>query len=404
MKYKIFSLFLMFIRLTVVAENRENILVLNFAKVAATNVFVIHPDSGFILLKNNLFFIGLIIMLLLLASLVIVLNFWAKGRKKNLQKEKEFVAAIEEKTEYLGIALEKLEQANKLKNVFLSNISHEIRTPLNGILGFSYLLGNTDDKQTRVTYAETIRVCGTRLLNTVNDMLEISLIECRQVKVNKDVVPVKQLISSLVSAYNNACPKRIIFFIPRERPADIPPLITTDKGKVQRILTNLISNAIKFSENKPIEIGYNIKNDYLEFYVKDNGIGIDPQFHDLIFERFYQVDQSPSRIYNGAGLGLVIAKAYVELLGGKMWLESALEKGSTFYFSLPYNKYINAENLIHQKYAEIQSDKDHVLLDSEGLLFTDTYGTLNLDSIVGKKDGVFVWPDTFMSLDKIINN
>lgn len=287
-------------------------------------------------LKNKVFFSLLAVILVLLISLIIILIFINRKSKKNLKKEKELVSAVEKKSEDLKIALIKAEEANKLKNNFLSNISHEIRTPLNGILGFSELLSSTTDEPLRNEYAETINNCGNQLLNIIDDILEISLIESNQIKLHEEVVNINKTVEEVMDAFIKAPKENQIPIIITQHLQELSVYAFIDRVKLIQILSNLLSNAIKFSNNGLIEIAVQIQNNQLIFSVKDKGIGIDPKYHTLIFERFYQVEQPSAMVYGGNGLGLSICKAYVEFMGGLIWVESKLGVGSTFYFTLPY--------------------------------------------------------------------
>lgn len=287
-------------------------------------------------LKNKVFFGLLAVILVLLISLIIILILINRKSKKNLKKEKELVSAIEKKSEDLKIALIKAEEANKLKNNFLSNISHEIRTPLNGILGFSELLSSTTDEPLRNEYADTINKCGNQLLNIINDILEISLIESNQIKLHEEVVNINKTLEEVMDTFNKAPKDSTIPIIINQLLNNDCNYAFIDRIKLIQILSNLLSNAIKFSNKGQIEIAVQIQNNQLLFSLKDEGLGIDPKYHALIFERFYQVEQPESMVYSGNGLGLSICKAYVEFMGGKIWVESKLGMGSTFYFTLPY--------------------------------------------------------------------
>lgn len=235
-------------------------------------------------------------------------------------------------------AKEKAEESDRLKSIFLANISHEIRTPMNGILGFAELLKEPDlapDNQKE--YLEVIESSGLRMLNIINDLMDISKIEAgetilrfRKTNVNK-MIHELQLFFMLEGGRKNInidahCP------LPEDE-----CIIETDSTKLNQVLTNLIKNAVKFTERGAISFGYRLKDTKLEFYVSDTGPGIPPDQRELIFERFRQSTLNHlSRKYEGAGLGLAISKAYVGLLGGSIWIESELGKGSTFFFDLPY--------------------------------------------------------------------
>lgn len=235
-------------------------------------------------------------------------------------------------------AKEKAEESDKLKSAFLANMSHEIRTPMNGILGFAELLKTpnlTGDEQ--MEYIRIIKKSGDRMLNIINDIVDISKIEAGQVKVFVSETKINEQTEFLYSFFKLEVEKKGIQLILRNGLPTNESIIKTDKEKVYAILTNLIKNAIKFTLHGSIEIGYIKKGMYLEFYVKDTGFGIPSDRQHAIFDRFVQADIGDSRAYQGAGLGLSISKAYVEMLGGTMWVKSQEAQGSEFYFTIPYH-------------------------------------------------------------------
>jgi len=235
-------------------------------------------------------------------------------------------------------AKEKAEESDRLKTAFLANMNHEIRTPLNGILGFAEIL-----KQPNLTKEElnesisVIEKGGKRMLNIINDLIDISKIEAGLIEVKLSKSNVNEQIEYIYNSFKSeAEQKGIKIFLKNSLPTK-DATIKEDSEKVYAILTNLVKNAIKFTNKGYIEIGYEKKGKYLEFYVKDTGTGIRPEQKEFIFERFRQGSESITRNYEGAGLGLSISKAYVEMLGGKIWVESEEGKGSVFYFTIPYN-------------------------------------------------------------------
>lgn len=233
-------------------------------------------------------------------------------------------------------AKEQAEQSDRLKSAFLANMSHEIRTPMNGILGFAGLLKDpnlTGHKQQN--YIRIIEKSGIRMLNIINDIVSISRIESGLMEVNMSELNMNEQIEYIYTFFKPEIESKGIRFLLKNSLPLGNVIIKTDREKLFAILTNLVKNAIKYTEKGSIELGYNKKNEYLEFYVKDSGIGIDRDRQKAIFERFIQADVSDTYAYQGAGLGLSISKAYVEMLGGKLWVESKKGKGSTFYFTIP---------------------------------------------------------------------
>lgn len=257
-----------------------------------------------------------------------------------LQNEK-----ISQINEELKKAKEKAEKNDRLKSAFLANISHEIRTPMNGILGFAELLKKkelTGEQQNK--YINIIEKSGERMLNILNDLIEISKIESGHMGLSLSAENINEEIRFIHSFFMPEIVKKelqIIYDIPlNEKQA----IIITDHDKIHAILTNLVKNAIKFTPAGSITFGYFVEKDLLHFYVKDTGIGIAEGNLKEIFERFVQADETISRTFNGAGLGLAISKAFIELMGGRIWVESRLNKGSVFHFTIPYQPEVPRNN------------------------------------------------------------
>ncbi|MEI6378788.1 MAG: PAS domain S-box protein [Candidatus Falkowbacteria bacterium] len=237
-------------------------------------------------------------------------------------------------------AMNKAQESDRLKSAFLANISHEIRTPMNGILGFSNLLLDnitcTEDRE----YLNIIKNCGNHLLDIINDVVDLSKIEAGQMNVNQTVTSVNEQFGFVYDLLKLEAKEKNIGFIFKKPLADGDNLVITDKEKVRAILLNLIKNAIKNCDEGLIEFGCakkidaENKSEYLEFFIKDSGIGIPEDMITAIFDRFIQVDNS--RATQGTGLGLSICQAYVKMLGGEIWVESEIDKGSTFYFTIPF--------------------------------------------------------------------
>ncbi len=261
------------------------------------------------------------------------------GRKVLVSAIRDFSERIKFEKELIA-AKEKAEDSDRLKTAFLQNMSHEIRTPLNAICGFAGLLNESLPDDTLNSYIQIIQNSSNQLLSIVTDILTISSLETRQEKVNIHNSSVNLLITQLYSIFSQQATKQNISFSYHLSLPDEQSEIYTDSTKLTQVLTNLLSNALKFTHKGSIELGYELVPDekapVLLFFVKDSGIGIAKEFHDTIFERFRQADLTISQYYGGTGLGLAISKAFVELLGGKIWLDSEPGRGSTFYFSIPY--------------------------------------------------------------------
>ncbi len=252
----------------------------------------------------------------------------------------EYLTMNEELTsinEDLSLAIERAEESEKLKTAFLQNMSHEIRTPLNSVIGFSEMLGMDyiTDKD-RKEFTEIIVNSSRQLLELVNDILTISAIETRQDKINIAPVNLGDLITELYSLFRSkAKEKGILLKVNKEVP-DEKAVIMTDELKLRQVFINLIGNALKFTEEGFIEFGFEAREDaYYKFFVKDTGVGIAKPMLKKIFERFVQADNSVKSQYGGTGLGLAICKGHIEMMGGKIWLESTPGVGSAFYFTLP---------------------------------------------------------------------
>ncbi len=233
-------------------------------------------------------------------------------------------------------AKEKAEEHDRLKSAFLANISHEIRTPMNGILGFTELLKAPDLSISELSqYTDIIQHSGNRMLDTINDLIDISRIETGQLEVNPTDIDICELVNSHISFFKLQAKKKGLELNCSSLPDGPARILHTDPAKLNSILTNLLKNAIKFTDTGHIEISCEHNGDFIEIAVKDTGIGIPADLHDKVFERFIQSDNSLTKQYEGSGIGLSIVKAYVELLGGKLTLSSELDKGSVFSFTIP---------------------------------------------------------------------
>lgn len=273
--------------------------------------------------------------------------------EKNAEIKSQNESLIEINQE-LQLAIERAEKSDHLKSAFLANMSHEIRTPMNSILGFSDLLKEsklTSDKQHQ--YIAVIEQSGKRMLNIINDILIISKIESGTVDIHNAEFNINEQIESVYALFKDEIATKGVEFSYINSLPDSEAIIKSDGEKIYAVLLNLVKNAIKFTCKGAITVGYNLKKDTefteLEFFVKDTGEGVRNEQKDLIFERFRQGSESLTRNYEGAGLGLPISKAFVEMLGGKIWVESKTENlfpGSTanrqeitgittFYFTIP---------------------------------------------------------------------
>jgi PAS domain S-box-containing protein len=251
---------------------------------------------------------------------------------------------VKDITDYKQIQLELIEakdqaeQSNKLKTAFLQNMSHEIRTPMNAIMGFAELLNEEfDDKEKLEKYTNIINQRCSDLLDIINGILDVAQIESGLLPVNIEQCLLSDLLREVFDFFKEFQRKQDKQHINFEIQSNLPlDTIYTDMVKLKQILINLISNSFKFTDRGYVKIGCSLdKNDNLIFSVSDSGIGIPEEKKEYIFERFAQLESKPGRIYGGTGLGLSIVKGLVDLLKGKIWLESEVGKGTAFYFTIP---------------------------------------------------------------------
>ncbi len=263
----------------------------------------------------------------------------AQGRPEKIIGSMHDITDRKNATEKLKLAKEKAESSDKLKTTFLNNISHEVRTPLNGILGFAEIMSQTDlsEEEKRVSLSMLFE-SSDRLLNTITNYMDISLITSGTMSVyKKDFLP-ERILRELYARKLIKCSARNLELL-----LEIPELtekltICSDPDILRKVLIHLLSNAIKFTEKGIIKYGFTVHKTELEFFIKDTGIGIGEESLNNVFEHFVKEDRGPLKMTEGSGLGLSISKGLIELLGGKIWVESEKGKGSGFYFTIPYEK------------------------------------------------------------------
>ncbi len=334
-----------------------------------------HPLAFFITHKQETIYTFVIIVLLIAVIVLLWGNIIIKRNK--LRQRKNYLKEIELNNEKLKIAKEKAEESNKLKSAFLANISHEIRTPMNGIIGFSKLLiDNPDiDQETLDKYLSIINKSGYLLLNLINDIIDLSKIEANYLKINYRACRVNNIMDELLSFYNEekkTVEKSHIKIILEKGVEDNDFTIYSDPNRINQVLFNLLSNALKFTYEGKIVFGYKIIDKELRFYVQDTGIGLSSTECKIIFERFRQVDDKTTRRYGGSGLGLSISQGIVENMKGKIWVESKKENrkenkagGSIFYFSIPL-KVVETN-----KFTTKKQEHNHVWPDKNILIVED---------------------------------
>ncbi len=298
---------------------------------------------------------------------------------------KEDITEKKKINEELIKAKEKAEESDRLKSAFLANMSHEIRTPMNGILGFTGLLKEphlADDEKNQ--YIDIIGKSTNRLLNTLNDIIDISKIEAGQVEVKLSVVNVSRKMLDVIEFFSHEAQQKglKLNYIPGNLTEDF--MVKTDEIKLESILSNLIKNAIKYTLKGSIIIGAEYKdNSFLEFYVKDTGIGIPQERMEAIFSRFEQADIEDKMAFQGSGLGLAITKSYVEMLGGTITVQSTVDVGTTFTVKIP----VGVENNEAQdvKPDSLSGEKTNLLKNMTLMVAEDDESSRELLEIIFKK-------------------
>lgn len=270
---------------------------------------------------------------ILLSNIRQEFEFYKKHHETNLQ----------EQTERLTKEKEKAEESDKMKTAFISNLSHEIRTPMNGIIGFSQLLASPGISEERKNeYINMIVESGKSLLFMIDDIIDISKIDTEQLVLNKTNIFLNKLLKELLASYQSYLDQkgRTQLTLKLKKGVDDDYFsVNTDITRLRQALSHLLNNAVKYTDNGFIEFGYDLikqnNTQILRFFVKDSGIGLPKDKQTVIFERFSKLNDDKNKVYRGAGLGLTITKNLIKLLGGEIWVESEVGKGSTFFFTLP---------------------------------------------------------------------
>jgi signal transduction histidine kinase len=245
---------------------------------------------------------------------------------------------LEERTSELVSAKIKAEESDRLKTSFLANMSHEIRTPMNAIYGFTQLLNKEPLLlEKKSVYTKLIQENCDLLLLLIDNILDISVSETDRLSYSYEKFDVNEILADLKNIFDDINQKGIkIHFVNGGKEKSL--VLYSDKVRFHQIFTNLLNNAYKFTDSGEIRFGYDEFEDFVKFFVSDTGIGIDKSEINKIFDHFYKIENNHDKFYRGTGLGLAICKKIIKLMGGEIWAESVIGKGSVFYFTLPANK------------------------------------------------------------------
>lgn len=268
----------------------------------------------------------------------------------------------------------KAEESDKLKTAFLQNISHEIRTPMNGIMGFTGLLRDAElTEDQRQEYLNIILRSSNRLLDVVNQVLDISMLETGNVKINENKINIREFTTEIVHEFLPDVKPGVEFYFEPDKNLTHETHILSDEYKLRQILNNLINNAIKFTEQGYIRIGYYLNESKLEFFVEDSGIGIPGNEQQEIFERFRKSEQTNQKFYDGVGVGLAICKGNLELMNGSIRVESGKGHGTRFYFTVPFIHAVNEKQYHVNREAQITNLKGLKILVAEDEVLNFSY-------------------------------
>jgi signal transduction histidine kinase/ligand-binding sensor domain-containing protein/CheY-like chemotaxis protein len=309
---------------------------------------------------------------------------------------------VEARTSELIEAKLKAEEADRLKSSFLANMSHEIRTPMNAIYGFSGLLKDEAlSKDEKSKFIDIISDNCESLLVLIDDILDISRIEVDNLLITFEKFDVDEILINLENYFKHNNNKDILFeFVKNERENGL--ILNNDKVRFRQVFINLLNNAYKFTESGNIDFGYEVLDKQVRFFVSDSGIGIESSEIRRIFDHFYKIENNPNKLYRGTGLGLAISKKIIEMMGGIIWVESVVNKGSVFYFTLPYSN----DNLILHKNNIRKEQKMPDLKDFTILVAEDTETNYELVySMLKRFSAKIIWAQNGQeAIDFIRNN
>ena len=272
---------------------------------------------------------------------------WTEQKNVPIYNEKGQLIALEgisrditerkRSEEALSRAKEKAEESDQLKTAFLNNLSHEIRTPLNAIVGFSEFLNEPGITREQIgNFTRIIRSSSDQLLSIIDDIVNISKIEAGQIENFDNKCDINKVLKQTYDLLLPKTSEKQIKFRFHTGLNEKEAMVITDQAKLEQVLYHLVGNAVKFTDKGHVEFGCSLKEDFLRFYVADTGDGIEPTHQDIVFQRFHQIDTSDRRMKSGMGLGLPIAKAFIEGLGGQIWMESNPGAGTMFFFTIPW--------------------------------------------------------------------
>ncbi len=320
------------------------------------------------------------------------LNHQLDLRKDELEDlNKNLEDKVRDRTAELSLAKERAEQSDRLKSAFLANMSHEIRTPMNSILGFSQLLMEAEDEEELKEFVDVINTNGQHLLALINDIIDLSKVESGLMTINPSEFSINDLVeeaANLFKSHSKVVSGRINLRLSLSL-NDHDALIISDRTRLKQVLINLLSNAFQFTNKGFVEVGYCLLAENILFYVKDTGIGLDAEKRSVVFDRFMQATMDHHPKNEGFGLGLAISKAFVNLMGGEIWVDSSSTQGSTFLFSLPLQE---GSRAISNKRLEKISKMEHQWNNKVILVAEDVESNFRLIKSALKKTGVkLIW-------------